>query len=135
MNHTPKPPKATNMARRSGRSSHLGRSHAQARPPTKQKNEIGMKYFQQRFIIWSTRKRGSVQRIQMITKMNARILSAKAPNPRSCSHPCSAWSDAERKGTCQPPQKSIEATAPTTNTFTHSTSGKSAKRKPEYSVL
>ena len=95
-----------------------------------------MKYFQHRFIIWSTRKRGRVQRIQMITKMRATILveeDAEAEELQPADALLLLGGDeagcASRRGTAAWRRRRC------TNRFTHSTSEKSEKRKPEYSVL
>ncbi len=84
----------------------------------------GTRYFQQSVIIWSTRMRGSVQRIQTITLQeherlhdedDQRERSAGPTTPRPGSGAGALArprrSPASSPGTCQPPKKSVVATA------------------------
>ena len=89
---------------------------------TKQTKANGTRYFQQSVIIWSTRMRGSVQRIQTMRFRRTSVFTTKTPIERTCRphqpRPGRAPRRApprrprgRRPGTCQPPRKSVTAMA------------------------
>src|SRR5574338_1181698 len=119
-------------------------STCQSRVATKEAKAKGTRYFQHRLIIWSTRRRGSVQRTHTTTLRRTSVLVTKTSMERSWSphHPAPGSSPAPRaaaktsgpaKGTCQPPKNSVTEMADITHRFPNSTRKKRAKRKEEYS--
>src|SRR5512137_1411354 len=109
----------------------------QASDPTTQTSAMGTRYFQHIDIIWSMRKRGRVQRSQMVTKTRLDALTKKTAKERTCSQNEASIRSGVMPGhgMRHPPRKSEVASAPMTHRFTHSAVAKAPKRKPEYSVL
>src|SRR5437764_570853 len=69
----------------------------------------------------------------MTTNTIARSLPTNTPKPATSSHQRRSSAAASTNGMRQPPRNSIVPTAPMTAMLTHSTSGNSEKRNPEYS--
>ena len=87
----------------------------------RRKNEIGITYFQQTPINWSTRRRGNVQR--------SHICTTTSPNPLA-----KKISGLDPNGPTQPPRNSSAASIETSSMFPYSARKKNANRMPLYSV-
>src|SRR5512138_760270 len=110
------------------------KSSTHTETPRKLKNVSGTMYFQDMRINWSTRRRGSVQRIQMTVQTRASALAMKTPSESRFAH--TGGSDAAlKKGICQPPRKQAVASEQTTKMSAYSAMKKKPNRMPEYSVL
>src|SRR4029453_11221412 len=83
--------------------------------------------FQAKFIIWSTRIRGRVPRIQMKTKSNTDNLAKNQTND--------GMKPSHGRGACQPPRNKVTARPLTANIPRYSAMKKVAYLKPEYSVM
>ena len=81
----------------------------------------GTRSFHAKDITWSIRKRGSVQRIHMITMITTLTFIRNHIQPAE-------------KGLPQPPKKSATAKAATKNKCANSARKKNANRIPEYPV-
>src|SRR5690606_3715358 len=82
----------------------------------------GINTYQPRFIRWSTRMRGSVQRIHMATKMKKYVLIKN-------------HTKGGKNGPVGPPKKKVAARAEKATKFAYSARKKMAHRIPLYSVL
>src|SRR5688572_28180701 len=87
----------------------------------------GTRYFQHKDIIWSTRMRGNVQRIQITTFTSVNVLLHKTRVESTYYPQGTAWAaslvdshSVPRPGTCHPPRKSVVSSALITQRFPHS---------------
>ena len=115
-------------------------SAMRSRTPVADPMERGTRYFQQVIISWSTRRRGSVQRIWMTVKTRHVPLKTKTANESACqprkAQPFdSAIRSGEMPGICHPPRNARVATAARIHMLAHSAKRKKRKRIPEYSML
>src|SRR6187402_2693151 len=78
---------------------------------------------------WSTRRRGSVQRSHICTKISAKILVTSTTMPTGAGIALTSTS-----GSVQPPRNSVATSADETNIEAYSSRKKKEKRMPEYSV-
>ena len=92
-------------------------------------NEMGVRYFQHMPMSWSTRRRGSVQRIHIMTKTRKRVLVRNQKGPAMKSGTKETGSGPEN-----PPRNSTTTSALATNILAYSARKKSEKRNPLYSV-
>src|SRR6185503_19949790 len=99
-------------------------------------NPAGVSTFQQKFISWSTRKRGSVHRIHICTPTRARVFSTihTMPQPAPVVQLASCTAPILGSGVFQAPKNSTTAIIDTKNIIEYSAKNTRAKRMPVYSV-
>src|SRR6184192_3587230 len=99
-------------------------------------NASGVNTFQHKFISWSTRKRGNVQRIHICTPTNANTFNTVQNIPHAAPVVQSAKCTLTilGKGVFQAPRKRITATIDTKNIIEYSARKTKANRIPVNSV-
>ena len=90
-------------------------------------------YFQQSVMSWSTRTRGNVALTHIATKTQKYALRKNVMNCATFNR-TGLPSNSASGATCQPPRKSVVATAPITYKLPHSAKKKNKNRMPLYSV-
>src|SRR5262245_23311932 len=112
-----------------------GTNSSHRHTPTSKTHEIGRKYFRQVIITWSMRRRGSDQRIHIITKTRNQPLSTNTITFRTCpNQPSRSDGSKGNSPLCQPPRNRIAAAPLTANMLEYSAKKNIDQRIPLYSV-
>src|SRR5499426_164606 len=97
--------------------------------PTTHTKPHGSRYLYPSAMTWSTRRRGSVQRSHICTKMKKKVFASSTTMPTG-----TGMAETLTKGSVHPPKKSVATSRLDTNMDAYSSRKKKEKRMPEYSV-